>query len=108
MTYRKGMTPAPNMGQSARARIGARLSPRRRLYAQNSLDFLWRDRARWREGQVRIDADTYARIADELELDRFSVNQAIDDLFALGMIDVRLSGTTQIVTPLAANIEEAA
>ena len=98
----------PPTRQSATSRIGARLSPRRKLYAQLILDFLRRDRARWREGEVRMGAGTYAVISDELDLDRFAVNQAVDDLFALGLIDVRLSGETQLVTPLADSIEEAA
>jgi hypothetical protein len=78
------------------------------LYAQLVLTLLCRDRARWRDGEVRLAPDTYVLIFDELELDRFVVNQAVDDLYALGLIHVRLSGTTQVVTPLAADIEEAA
>jgi hypothetical protein len=122
MTSRNDATPAANGGhianpqrqsyrptrQSATGRIGARLSPRRKLYAQLVLTLLCRDRVRWRDGEVRLVPATYAFIEDELELDRFATNQAIDDLFALGLIDVRLSGTTQIVTPLASDIEEAA
>ena len=98
----------PPTRQSATGRIGARLSPRRKLYAQLVLTLLCRDRARWRDGEVRLVPATYVVIADELDLDRFATNQAIDDLYALGLIDVRLSGTTQIVTPLASDIEEAA
>jgi hypothetical protein len=122
MNCRNEATPAANGGhianprrssyprplQSATGRIGARLSPRRKLYAQRLLTLLCRDRARWRDGEVRLVPATYDLIFDELELDRFSVNQAVDDLYALGLVDVRLSGTTQVVNPLAADIEEAA
>ena len=122
MTPRNDATPAANGGhianprrpsyprtmQSATGRLGARLSPRRKLYAQNLLTLLCRDRARWRDGEVRLVPATYALIFDELELDRFATNQAVDDLYALGLVDVRLSGPTQVVTPLASNIEEAA
>jgi hypothetical protein len=102
----------------ATSRIGARLSPRRKLYAQRLLDYLNIDRHRWRTGQIRFDDDTYARLRDPLSfgvfvdkgLDRFSANQALDDLFELGLVDIRIySGAAiQFVLPLAASIEEAA
>ena len=101
-------TSYPRTRQATTSRIGARLSPRRKLYAQLVLEFLCRDRARWNTGAVWLVHETYVAIADELELDRFAVNQAVDDLFMLGLIDVHLSGKTQVITPLAANIEEAA
>ena len=123
MTARNEATPAANGGhianpqqqpsypparQPATSRIGARLSPRRKLYAQLVLKFLCRDQTRWSSGAVWLVADTYAAIFDELELDLFAVNQGVDDLFALGLIDVELSGTVQVITPLASSIEEAA
>ena len=98
----------PRPMQSAPGRLGARLSPRRKLYAQHLLTFLWLHRGRWQDRQVRLVPNTYAVIAEELELDRFAADQAVDDLYALGLIDVRMYGTTQVVTPLASNIEEAA
>jgi hypothetical protein len=94
--------------QSATGRIAARLSPRRKLYAQLVLTLLCRDRARWSDGVVRMVPGTYALILDELGLDRFATDQAVDDLYHLGLIDVHLSGSTQLVTPLADSIEEAA
>jgi hypothetical protein len=72
------------------------------------LAFLWRDRARWRDGEVRLTLETYAVINDELDLDRFAVNEAVDDLYALGLIDGRMSGSTQCVNPLVPSIEGAA
>ena len=122
MIVKKDATPAANGGhivnahrpsytrslQSATGRLAARLSPRRKLYAQNLLTFLWRHRGQWQDRQVRLVPKTYALIADELELDRFAADQAVDDLYALGLIDVRMCNNTQVVTPLACDIEEAA
>lgn len=89
--------------------IGARLSPRRKLYAQDVLDFLWRDLGRWQNrGAVTLNRDTYERIDDHLGLDRFAVNQAVDDLYALGLIDIRMYSVVQRIIPLATNLEEAA
>jgi hypothetical protein len=132
MTPRNEATPAANGGRvvnwdtgsyhtprlSAKATLAARLSPRRKLYAASLLDFLnWQSHCgRWRDGAVRFDDQTYDILADPSamfacdlkSMDRFAANQAIDDLYALGLVDVRLSGSTQIVLPLSANIEEAA
>jgi hypothetical protein len=72
------------------------------------LTLLCRDRARWREGEVRLVPATYASSSMSWSWTGLARNQGVDDLYALGLIDVRLSGPTQVVTPLASDIEEAA
>ena len=85
-----------------------RVSRRGDLHVQLVLTFVCHNRCRWRDDEVRFVPATYERIADELELDRYGVNQALDDLYALGLIDAHLSGLTQVVTPLSTQIEEVA
>lgn len=87
------------------ASLGARLSPRRKLYAQRLLDHL-----QWHGRRVLLDELRYADLAadPQCSLDRFAVNQAVDDLYALGLVDVRLAGGLQLVIALAENVEDPA
>lgn len=83
--------------------FGARLSPRRKLYLQRLLDFL-----KWHGRKVLFDEGKYLDIEHEQNLDRFGTNQAIDDGFALGLVDCTMAGGRQLVLLLSDRLEDAA
>lgn len=82
---------------------GATLSPRRKLYAQRFLTYVC-----WHGRKCLLTSATYDQLRVEQQLDRFSVNQAIDDLYALGLIDERMAGETQVVIALTHTLDGAA
>jgi hypothetical protein len=95
---------APRMISTAADQVAARLSPRRRVYAQRLLDHVC-----WNGRKVWLDEHGYTRVKDETGLDRADVNLAVDDLFSLGLVDVRLSTgkDEQCVIALADSLEDA-
>src|SRR5262245_864540 len=69
-----------------------RLSPRRKLCAERLLEYL-----HVHGRKVYFDRRRYANLACAPGLDRFAANQAIDDLCALGLVNVRMIGDMQVV-----------
>src|SRR5262245_25548684 len=76
----------PRSPLSASAQLGAWLSPRRKLYAERLLAHLT-----WHGRKVYFDDRAYGDVHGDDGLDRFAVNQAIDDLYALGLVDVQMA-----------------
>jgi len=82
----------------------ASLSPRRRMNIQKLLDFCW-----WHGQKIYADEKTLALLADEQGLDVFDTKSAIDDAFAIGVVNVSLTPRgCEAVVPLVQQIEEAA
>jgi hypothetical protein len=88
-------------------RLGARLSPRRKLNAQRFLDYL-----HWHGRRLRLDDHAYADLRGDrwpaFGVDRYVVNQAVDDLYALGLVEIRFGGGVQVIVALSAEVEDAA
>lgn len=79
-------------------RVAARLSPLRKLNADRMLEHL-----AWHGGKLFLDDRAYAALNDR-GLDRATVDQAVNDLYALELIDVHLvDGTDVQVVSIVAN-----
>ena len=72
-----------------------RLNPRRQLYADRLLDYL-----AWNGRKVFLTPDRYRNVCDETKLSRFAIDQAADDCFELGWINIAMAGEIQVLTLL--------
>lgn len=84
-------------------RPGEWLNPRRRLYAEKLLHFLW-----WHGGKRSLNAETYDLVQYEQALDRWATDQAADDLYTLGAVDMRRVGEGWTLEALAKSVDEPA
>lgn len=107
------ITPAANGGDrkncaSASYRTSSRetitpgnwLNPRRRWYAERLAAYV-----AWNGRKVFLTPDRYADIRADTALDRWAVDQAADDLFALGCITLTLAGETCVLTLLSDDLD---
>ena len=78
-------------------------NPRRRFYAERLLRFVW-----WHGSKLFINDKAYADLAHAERLDRYAVDQAADDLYRLGCIEVRLAGETVVLHLLSADLDRLA
>lgn len=99
-SHKRTSTPPP---RSPASRFGARLSPRRKLYAERLLNYILDH-----SGKILVDEGVYADLREDRGIDRYGAHQALDDLYALGLIDLRMVGEMQVAQALARSIEEAA
>lgn len=78
------------------------LNPRRRLYAEAFLEWL-----AWNGGKVYLDWRAYADLRDDLRMYRQQADVAIDDLYALGCINLTLThlGGIPVVYQLTTDID---
>ncbi|HEY8750015.1 MAG TPA: hypothetical protein VIM11_18670 [Tepidisphaeraceae bacterium] len=78
------------------------LNPRRRMIAEQMIAYF-----KWHGCKVILDSDNYWRISDELKLDRYMVDGAIDDLYALGLVAITGSGRVYSVRLLTDDLDQA-
>ena len=71
------------------------LNPRRRLYAERLVRFL-----EWNGRKVIFTPEKYADVRRESGLFPNHVDQAADDLFDLGLIDIHVAGAAHVLTLL--------
>jgi hypothetical protein len=76
------------------------LNPRRRCYAQRLLDYII-----WHGRKLYLTPDQFADLRDYNRLDPWSVRQAVDDLYSLGVVDVRPAGEVDVVEALADDLD---
>lgn len=75
------------------------LNPRRRLYCEKVVSFL-----AWHGGKMYL-PDHSGDVRAETGLDTCAVDRAVDDLFALGAVDVRMWGDRCCVELLSTDID---
>jgi hypothetical protein len=72
------------------------------LYARYVLDYV-----NMHGGRVFFDSGKYRDLRDSHHLDKHCVRLAVDDLYDLGLVEVRLAGNLEVVTALIADMEDA-
>src|SRR5688572_20720560 len=79
------------------------LNPRLALHVNRLIEHL-----AWHGGRVRFDSTAYASMRNDHRLERFQVDAAIDAAWALGIVEMHLSGSeVQTITLLADDIHAA-
>jgi hypothetical protein len=85
-----------------KAAVADWLTPRRYQQCQRMIRYL-----HWHGGKVYLTRAEYSDIRGEAELDRPRADQAIDDLFALGMVEMREAGASYSVVLLDTDLDGA-
>ncbi|HEY8665646.1 MAG TPA: hypothetical protein VIL86_03230 [Tepidisphaeraceae bacterium] len=70
----------------------SRLNPRRRLLAEHLAEFIF-----FRGGRLHLSSDGYCGLREQWGMDRCAVNQAADDLYALGLAEMRMIGDMPVL-----------
>jgi hypothetical protein len=78
------------------------LNPRRYEQCRRLLRYL-----HWHGGKNYLTREEYLDIRHEAELDRIRADQAIDDLHALGLVEIRQAGTSYSVVLLGTDLDAA-
>ncbi len=79
------------------------LNPRQALHVTHLINFV-----AWHGRKVRFDAAAYATMYERFRLERFQVDQSLDAAYALGAVDMYLSGGEVVtVTLLVDDIHDA-
>lgn len=76
---------------------------RRRRNAEWLIDYLARH-----SGKVYISPDNRAEVEAEIGLDKYAVEQAIDDLREAGNIDARIRGDYEVIELLSGHLDRTA
>ena len=76
------------------------LNPRRRLYCERLINFLW-----WHGSKVYFDAARYYDCQRDLRCDKYAIDAAIDDLYQLGNVDLVIAGDVPVVHLLDGNLD---
>jgi hypothetical protein len=76
------------------------LNPRRRLNVERLIQFL-----KWNGTKVFFDDSRYDQFRDDYRVDRYVIDQAIDDAYALGLCEIRMVGNIPIVHLLGDDID---
>src|SRR5262245_33399307 len=97
--FRSNGHPQPTPAQ----KLGGRLSPRRKLYLKRFLDWL-----EWHGRKVHLDESRLQHIEYDLSMDTFDMHLAVDDGYALGLLEVHIiANDVQSVTLLSSDLGDA-
>src|SRR4051794_7257425 len=79
------------------------LNPLRRLYAERLLAYIW-----WHGRKIILTPDRFADLLEYERLDPWAVRRTMDDLYMLGVVDVRMAGSVAVVEALADDLDAGA